>query len=57
VTDLDDRMRDEGLSPPQQMVRLLVGFTDQIDSASSTAGELAQRLNVDARFLKGVHHV
>ena len=54
------------IPPPQQMIRLLVGFiparaiyaavkiglADQIDAAGSTAEELAQRLKVDARALE-----
>ena len=66
MTELDNPIGDVGSSPPQQMIRLLVGFiparavyaavkiglADKIDSAGSTADELAQRLKVDARSLE-----
>ena len=71
MTELDNPIGDVGSSPPQQMIRLLVGFiparavyaavkiglADKIDSAGSTADELAQRLKVDARSLEGADHV
>jgi hypothetical protein len=59
-------MPEFSLTPPQQMIRLLVGFIaaravyaaakiglpDQIDAAGSTAKELAGRLGVDAPALE-----
>ncbi len=59
-------MSEDGLTPPQQMIRLLVGFiparaiytaakiglSDQIDAAGTTAEELARRMSVDALALE-----
>jgi O-methyltransferase/methyltransferase family protein len=65
---MGSRMPEVSLTPPQQMIRLLVGFiparaiytaakldlADQMDAAGSTAEELAQRLGVDAPALERV---